>query len=51
MESEIIKVRSKLANPDFVKKVPASVLNEHQEREGRWKERLTLLQGMLEKIS
>jgi valyl-tRNA synthetase len=51
VESEIIKVRSKLANPDFVKKVPASVLSEHQEREDRWKERLTLLQGMLEKIS
>ncbi|KAB2643992.1 MAG: valine--tRNA ligase [Verrucomicrobia bacterium] len=48
VESELIKVRSKLTNPDFVAKVPTAVLGEHQQREERWMERLTLLQGMLE---
>ncbi|MFZ4115712.1 MAG: valine--tRNA ligase [Chthoniobacterales bacterium] len=47
VESELVKVRAKLANPAFVEKVPAAVLVEHQEREERWKERLASLQEML----
>lgn len=47
---ELTKVRMTLSQADFVNKVPAAVLTEHQARESRWKERLSLLQGMLEKM-
>ena len=50
VESELLKVRAKLANQAFVEKVPAAVLTEHQEREVRWKERLEQLQAMVTKI-
>ena len=50
VESELVKVRAKLSNSAFVEKVPATVLQEHQEREVRWQERLGSLQAMLEKM-
>jgi valyl-tRNA synthetase len=42
-EAELAKVEQKLANPQFVQKVPAHVLAEHQNRQAEWqakKERL-----------
>ena len=50
VESELVKVRAKLSNSAFVEKVPAAVLQEHQEREVRWQERLCSLRAMLEKM-
>ncbi len=50
VENELVKVRSKLANPIFVEKVPPSVLQEHQQREKSWQERLQSLQAMLAKL-
>lgn len=49
VESELLKVRTKLVNPAFVERVPAAVLTEHQQREMRWKERLERLQAMIKK--
>ena len=37
VESEIAKVEQKLANPNFVQKVPPQVLQEHQQRLAEWK--------------
>ena len=48
VEIELIKVKSKLDNADFVQKVPAAVLQEHHDRQDRWKERLTALQIMFQ---
>lgn len=39
IDAEIDKVRAKLANPAFVEKVPASVLEEHQKRLVEWEAR------------
>jgi len=39
-ESEIIKVAQKLANPAFTSKVPATVLQEHQQRLADWQAKL-----------
>ncbi|MBX9741920.1 MAG: valine--tRNA ligase [Chthoniobacterales bacterium] len=50
VENELVKVRAKLSNPNFVEKVPAAVLQEHRDREIRWEERLKGLQEMLEKL-
>jgi valyl-tRNA synthetase len=36
IEAEISKVEQKLANPNFTQKVPASVLEEHQQRLVEW---------------
>jgi len=36
IESEIAKIEQKLANPNFVQKVPAHVLAEHQQRLADW---------------
>ena len=35
-EAEIAKVEQKLANPQFVQKVPPQVLTEHQNRLAEW---------------
>ena len=37
--AEIVKVQDKLANPNFVQKVPPHVLNEHQKRLTDWQRR------------
>jgi len=46
VENELAKVRAKLANPSFAGKVPAAVLEEHQQREASWAEKLAQLQRM-----
>jgi valyl-tRNA synthetase len=47
IEVEIEKVRSKLANPAFVGKVPASVLEEHKQRQADWQAKLEKVQTAL----
>jgi valyl-tRNA synthetase len=50
-EAEIAKVEQKLANPNFVQKVPPEVLTEHRERLANWLAKkahvLKLLEGLL----
>ncbi len=43
---ELTKVRAKLANPGFAEKVPATVLEEHRQRELTWQEKLAQLEKM-----
>jgi len=49
-EAEIVKVEQKLANPNFVQKVPPEVLTEHRERLVGWQAKkahvLKLLEGL-----
>jgi len=47
VETELEKVRAKLADPTFTGKVPAKVLEDHQQREAGWSEQLGKLQEML----
>jgi valyl-tRNA synthetase len=51
VESELAKVRAKLADPNFSAKVPATVLEEHRQREATWGEKLAQLQKMQEALS
>jgi valyl-tRNA synthetase len=46
VESELVKVRTKLADENFTSKVPAKVLDEHKQREVSWGEKLTQLRKM-----
>jgi valyl-tRNA synthetase len=46
IEDELAKVRAKLANPAFTEKVPATVLDEHRQREAAWAEKLGQFQRM-----
>ena len=46
VEEELAKVRAKLANPSFSEKVPATVLEEHKQRETAWSEKLAQLTKM-----
>jgi valyl-tRNA synthetase len=50
VEQELAKVRAKLADTNFVAKVPVTVLNEHREREVAWAEKLMHLQKMREAL-
>ena len=43
---ELVKVRAKLANPNFTEKVPPAVLDEHKAREASWAEKLAQLERM-----
>ncbi|MFM1942010.1 MAG: hypothetical protein RI897_992 [Verrucomicrobiota bacterium] len=47
VESELAKVQAKLDNPNFVQKVPATVLEEHQKRKTDWQARLEQVQTAL----
>ncbi|HEX8371916.1 MAG TPA: valine--tRNA ligase [Chthoniobacterales bacterium] len=47
VSDELAKVRAKLGNPGFTEKVPASVLEEHRQRETNWQEKLAQLEKML----
>ena len=47
---EIEKVEQKLNNPDFVQKVPATVLEEHKKRLADWKAKLQQVQTALENL-
>ena len=51
VESELAKVRAKLADENFAKKVPAKVLEDHQQREADWAAQLTKLKAMLDALS
>jgi valyl-tRNA synthetase len=47
IESEIAKVGQKLANPNFTQKVPANVLEEHQQRLVDWRAKLEHVKNAL----
>ena len=49
-QDELVKVRAKLADPNFTGKVPAKVLDEHRQREAGWAEKLSRLEKMIEAI-
>jgi valyl-tRNA synthetase len=49
-DAEIVKVEQKLANPAFTQKVPASVLQEHQQRLVDWQTKLAHVKAALEAL-
>ena len=51
IQSEIMKVEQKLANPNFTQKVPPAVLAEHQQRLADWKAKLAHAQASLEALN
>jgi valyl-tRNA synthetase len=51
IESEIVKVEQKLANPNFTGKVPPAVLQEHEQRLADWKVKLAHIVAALEALS
>ncbi len=46
VEAELVTVRKKLANENFVNHAPAAVVEEHRQRETDWNEKLAQLQKM-----
>jgi len=48
IQSEIVKVEQKLANPNFTTKVPPAVLAEHEQRLVEWRTKLAHTQASLE---
>jgi valyl-tRNA synthetase len=48
--AEILKVQQKLENPSFTQKVPASVLQEHQQRLVEWQGKLAHMQAALDAL-
>ena len=50
IQSEIVKVEQKLANPNFTTKVPPAVLVEHEQRLVEWKTKLAHTQALLEAL-
>ncbi|MEY2407497.1 MAG: valyl-tRNA synthetase [Verrucomicrobiota bacterium] len=51
IQSEIIKVEQKLANPNFVNKVPPAVLAEHRQRLEDWQGKRAHIQKLLDGLS
>jgi valyl-tRNA synthetase len=51
IQTEIGKVEQKLANPAFTGKVPATVLQEHQQRLAEWLGKLAHVKSALEALS
>ena len=51
IQTEIGKVEQKLANPAFTGKVPATVLQEHQQRLAEWQGKLAHVKSALEALS
>ena len=51
IQSEIMKVEQKLANPNFTQKVPPAVLAEHEQRLADWKAKLANAQASLEALN
>ncbi len=49
-KSEISKVEQKLANPTFTQKVPATVLEEHQQRLAEWQDKLSHAKAALDAL-
>jgi valyl-tRNA synthetase len=50
VEAELIKVNAKLADRTFVDKVPAAVLEDHQQRQAKWTEKLETLKTTLKTL-
>jgi valyl-tRNA synthetase len=50
ISGELTKVEQKLANPNFVQKVPPQVLEEHQQRLAEWKAKLQHTQNALQTL-
>ncbi|MBX7208431.1 MAG: valine--tRNA ligase [Verrucomicrobiaceae bacterium] len=50
VESELTKVRAKLADENFTGKVPQKVLDEHKQRDADWSAQFEKLKGMLEAL-
>jgi len=48
IQTEITKVEQKLANPNFAQKVPAKVLEEHQQRLADWQMKLKQVRDSLD---
>ena len=51
VDEEILKAEQKLANPDFVQKVPHKVLAEHQQRLADWQAKREQLLRALENLA
>ena len=51
VESELEKVRAKLADTNFTAKVPQKVLDDHTQREADWSAQLAKLKTMLEALT
>ena len=50
VQSELEKVRAKLADTNFTSKVPQKVLDDHTQREADWSTQLAKLKTMLEAL-
>jgi len=50
VEAELLTVRKKLSNENFVQNAPAAVVEEHRRREVDWNEKLSQLQKMLQAL-
>jgi len=50
IQSEIVKVEQKLANPNFTTKVPPAVLVEHEQRLSDWRAKLVHTQASLDAL-
>ena len=50
IQSEIVKVEQKLANPNFTTKVPPAVLVEHEQRLSDWRAKLAHTQASLDTL-
>jgi valyl-tRNA synthetase len=50
IQSEIEKVQQKLANPSFAQKVPAAVLEEHEQRLADWQAKLGQVESAIEAL-
>jgi valyl-tRNA synthetase len=50
VESEIAKVKAKLSSETFVQNAPATVVEEHRERQHAWEERLAAIQQAREAL-
>jgi valyl-tRNA synthetase len=50
VEEELTKVNAKLADPSFVEKVPAAVLEDHRQRHAKWSEKLETLKTTLKTL-
>jgi valyl-tRNA synthetase len=50
IQTEIEKVRQKLANPKFTEKAPAAVLDEHRQRQADWESKLAPIQAALDAL-
>jgi len=51
IQSEIVKVEQKLANPNFTTKVPPAVLAEHEQRLLDWRAKLAHTESSLQALS